>query len=521
MNNLRLRNRLHKALMFATFSRHAVNGLSAASWATLGGAFTLSLAAATPAAAATVVIDNTTINSTVSINSGDSLQVTPTGIIDVNPGQAVTNDGSGTTIGSISNAGSITSGANDAIALYTTVSTGIDNTGNITAAFDGIFIDTGSVIQGSIHNDTGGTISAGGDGIHIRDTSTVNSNIINNGIINSGIDGIIISWGSRVDGNISNNGTINAGEDGIDLTAHLSGPAVGVGGNISNTGQIIASDNGIDINTRAVVTGAVLNSGRIESVFDGIFVTDNAKVLGGITNTTSGIIKTDHDGIHLSRSANAQSITNAGNITAVQSGIEVDSTSEIVGAISNTGSITGDYASIFIEAGSVVGGGISNSGTLTGPLGIFGDNGLGSGIDFNNSGTVDIGQSESFISGNYTQQISGTFSLTLRNFVDYLAAPISIIGDAVFANTLDLHFVPEFAPIAGDRFTLFDINGTRTGSFGNFAQGALVASVNRVDVFIDYTAEGNIELHAVPEPGGFALLGIGAFGWFASQRRKG
>ncbi|MFM8332286.1 MAG: PEP-CTERM sorting domain-containing protein, partial [Candidatus Methylumidiphilus sp.] len=312
-------------------------------------------------------------------------------------------------------------------------------------------------------------------------------------------------------------------QDGIDLTAgHFTGAVSGVGGNLRNTGQIFAGDDGIDINTSSVVTGAVVNSGRIEADSDGIHVSYAAQVQGGISNTATGVIQVGGDGIDVSwNGAQAQAISNEGTITAAQSGIEVDSTAHIVGAISNSGSITGDLASIFIESGSSVGGGISNSGTLTGPLKIDGDDGLGGGIDVVNSGTIDIGASESFISGDYAQQAGGKFKLTLKNLTDYLAAPITIVGDAVLAGALDFSFVPAFNPIGGVRFTVFDIGGARTGGFANQPQDALLGVFGTVSVYLDYLAEGNIDLYTVPEPDSFALLGVGAFAWRAGRRRLG
>jgi hypothetical protein len=501
---------LEKQLLRSEAQRRRARGL-----ATLGSA--LSLLAATPAGAALVTIDNQTVNTTVLLGSGDSLQVTGTGIVDVATGIGVVNAGSGTTLGDIVNAGSISSGDNDAVVLggSSTVTGDIRNEGHIAAGFDGIFVNTNSVVQGSIVNAAGGVITGGNDGMEIQDGATVNTDIVNDGAINAATDGIKLDFGGKVDGHIVNNGTIDAGEDGIDLTSG----GTSVGGNISNTGLIRAGDDGIDLNTGGTVTGAVLNSGRIEAQSDGILLTDGAEVQGGITNTSDGTIQAGADGIDVSSGSRAQSITNEGTITAVESGIEVDSTAEITGAITNTGTITGDGASIFVSSFSTVGGGITNSGILTGALGIVGDDGLGGGIDLLNSGTVAIGASESFLSGDYTQEATGTFELSLRmNAASYLFAPMIIIGDAILDGMLTFRFANGFGLSAGDRFTLFEIVGTRTGTFANYAQDALVASSGARQLFIDYTPEGNIDLYSVPEPGSLALLGIGALGGLARRR---
>ncbi|MFM8330776.1 MAG: hypothetical protein ACKN9T_03720, partial [Candidatus Methylumidiphilus sp.] len=192
--------------------------VSAAVWAAV------SLGLAVPAGAATVTI-NTPTTSTLLLNSGNALDVTATGRIEPVSGVAVANASNGVTLDGISNAGLIGSADSDAIALgaNVTVNGDIRNSGTVKAASDGLFIDSQSVVTGSIINEASGIINGGQvnpqDGIELQDSSTVNADIINHGTINAAVDGIQLSWNSRVEGDIVNNGTIDVGQDGIDLTA--------------------------------------------------------------------------------------------------------------------------------------------------------------------------------------------------------------------------------------------------------------------------------------------------------------
>jgi hypothetical protein len=478
-------------------------------------------------------------------------------------GDGIRFSGSITVAGSIENTGTII--AND------------DSAGAAEGA-DGIEIDFSSVVEGDITN--WGSIDARQeDGIAVTSSSAVFGNITNaaDGTITAVDDGIDVAGGSLVgttgdpaSGNIRNAGSITA-RNGI----HVSGSIVY--GDVENQagGTIAASDDGIDVDGFALIGGAVRNAGRIDSGSDGIIVGEFAEVAGEVANAAGAEIVAGEDGIDLSLGAQAGSLTNAGSIEAADSGIEVDSgglvagdltnaaggtiesgragilvsgpsviegdlvnagsitsagdgiavagTASVWGAILNTGSITAEDASILVTPTGLVAGNVSNTGTLTGALAIDGINSTtaaDNGIDLINAGIIDIGSSESRVSGDFTQTGSGVFRVTLSPFALYAAAPLTILDDAFIDGILTLTLPSGPLAPGAERFTLFSIGGARSGEFANLAQGALVGTAGRGALFIDYTLEGDIELYYAPTPGTLALFGLGALAGLARRRRS-
>ena len=485
-------------------------------------AVTLGLAAS-PAVLHAALIDITTPQTTPqAIGDGDSLRVSsPNGSIITN-GNAVTATGT-ITIGGFENQGTVTS--NDSTAVLMDLSVTIDgdilNSGSINAPntganAGGIELIT-ATMTGEVRNT--GTISADSDGIYVNNSSSITGGIVNASggtITSAGSDGIDINDGSIV-ASITNAGTITADDNGIEIGRDAS-----ISGDVVNSGTIDADNDGIELDT-GTITGVLRNSGVISGDNDGIYVNDTSSIQGGIVNEAGGEIVSDFaDGIDINDGSTVASITNAGTITADDNGIEIGASST-VGSITNTGTITGDDASIDADATSLVQNGIDNSGTLTGQLDVDGTDGSGGGIDLSNSGSIDILDSESLLSGDFTQTGTGALAVMLLSFGDYTAAPLAIAGDASIDGELMLGFDPGFVFSPLSRFTLIDVGGSRTGLFNNYANGARVANFGgRNNIFIDYTAEGDIDLYATPLPGTAALIGIGALaglGGLARRRR--
>jgi hypothetical protein len=446
---------------------------------------------------------------------------------------------SSSTAKSISNAGSITADRGISVWLASTVTGNIENTGAIHATGrDGIELESTSSVNGDIVNAAGGTIDAAQHGIAVYSASTVGS-IVNAGQINAGHSGIHL-LSSTTTGAVTNSGTIQSGALGIEISSSQVGGDITNSGTINNQlginlynsrvdgtihnaagGQITAPDHTAVALTSGSSAHAIVNDGTITATGYGIALYMGT---GTAVDTDIGNNGTMNAGTGIQLSSGAAvtgAIRNAagGQILATHNGVALASGAS-VGSIVNVGTITAGDTSILVDATSTVSGGITNSGSLTGTLDIVGT-GL---IDLDNPGTIDIGQSMSRVSGDYTQTDTGIFKVTLMNVANYLFAPMLVGGDADIDGQLLFGGFDQFNLAIGSHFTLFNIAGTRAGLFSNYGQGAVVGSANGGQYRIDYTVEGDIQLYAqgdVPEPGTLFLLGLGALGFRARWRKAG
>ena len=437
-------------------------------------ALSLGLAVAPGSSLAAAIVINSPQVVSQFLGNGDSLDITPTGSITVPADNGVQPLSAGVT------------------------TSYINNEGQIDAGFDGVSIYSASTVDGDISNS--GNISGGGWGVSIWGGSTVTGDITNSGGIAAGSwNGISVTSSSEVQGSIRNQagGQIDAGGNGISAWLGSS-----VGQDIVNDGTIGSTANvggaGIELFSGSQVGGNVVNNGEIHADGHGINI-DSSAVGGGVTNT--GLIDAGGDGI-VARSSTVQGdIANSGNIAAAGAGIDVKLLSTVGGAISNTGTVTAGGAAISVTDSSVVQGDISNAGTLTGGISIFGTHGgggggLGDGINLASTGIIDIGENRSHVSGGLDLTGSDLFAMTLLNFGDYPPmspnpAPMKIVLDALIDGDLMLDFVSGFTLAGGESMTLFDIGGTRTGRFDNYANNALVGQFDGwVDLRIAYTDEG-------------------------------
>jgi hypothetical protein len=436
--------------------------------------------------------------------------------------------------GDISNAGSIGSAGTPVgdvgISVFSNSSVGgdITNSGDIHSTNDGIEVTDGSEVTGAIRNESGGTISAGQEGIELSG-ATVQQGIVNAGSITAAEDGILIDSAATLNGGIDTSGTISAqGGDGIRIDQ-----ASTVSGGISNSGSITASggtvdepSDGIEVSgLSTTVTGNIVNSGSINAETDGIDISQSASVQGDVRNAEDGVITAGESGIEIDAAATVTgNVSKAGEIDS-DDGVQINN-AEVQGSISNTGTIDADEDGIVIYGtGTQVQQGVSNSGTLTGGLAIYGTDGAGGGIDVLNTGEIDLGSSTSFISGDFTQLSAGELALELLNPFGAGVAALTIAGDAILDGLLSLTFDTGFSVADGERFTLFGINGTLSGMFANYADDALVSTFSGVGLYLDYTDSGNVDLYgaAAPLPGTLALIGLGAFGLVgagAGRRRQ-
>jgi len=330
-------------------------------------------------------------------------------------------------------------------------------------------------------------------------------------------DSTVINGGVRNAGTIRSSNQAGYGNDGIGVYAGTTvndGITNAAGGRIDTATN--NGDDGIAVEGGNVF-GGIGNAGQIDSASDGIRLGNSARVRGALNN--DGTIHAAEDGIRITRDAwLEQDLVNAGTIEAGGRGIAVNAVGIVYGNIINTGTITSAGTAIEVSLADVYGG-ISNAGTVTGGLNILGDDGTGRGIDVTNTGHMDLVTSTSTIFGDFSQP-SGTLAMTLLSFGDYTGVPLLTGGDLVLGGELLLNLDPGFAFSALDRLMLMFANGTRTGTFSNYADGDLVyAFDSRRRVYLEYTADG-VDLYTTPLPGTWALIGLGLFGWSAARARR-
>jgi hypothetical protein len=100
---------------------------------------------------------------------------------------------------------------------------------------------------------------------------------------------------------------------------------------------------------------------------------------------------------------------------------------------------------------------------------------------------------------------------------------LTISGGATLAGELGVEMILGFELEEGMEFTLIDIGGTRTGTFGNYAQNSAIGNFNGLDLRLSYFGgDGNdvVAYAFVPEPNTAVLLGLGLAAVSASRRRS-
>jgi len=232
---------------------------------------------------------------------------------------------------------SSTATAVDVTAL--TFTGGISNSGLLSAAADGIWINDVTTFSGGIVNATGGTISSGNIGIEVdlADGDTFTGGITNHGVITGAIDGILVIDSPPKEtflGGITNTGSITAtSSNGIEVDAiTVFGPSNG--GGITNSGTIAAGYVGIGINHVATFYGGVTNTGTITGVI-GI----DLSLTAGISIFDSGVIDgTGGTAIELNPTSGTDTLTLAAGYAI---------TGKVVGGGSDTLQLGGSSAASF------------------------------------------------------------------------------------------------------------------------------------------------------------------------------
>ncbi|MHB1207509.1 MAG: beta strand repeat-containing protein, partial [Rhodospirillaceae bacterium] len=255
--------------------------LSVPAYFSSAGAADLTVSAARTTPAVTSNIDGTGPGN-ITVNSGGSIAVTSGAAVTLDSRNTVTNAGtlsnSGETfaIGAriTTTAGDLTGGFTNSGAINVPGPSATSSAANTTVTDTGIQVDGTNIFHGSITQNTGATLTVGGNGsVGIGVNGRIDGSIVNNGGISMGGNA---AWGisttAALTGGITNSGTIaGLGQGTIGIYAGGGG-----GGAITNTGSITT---GTAAGTN-VATNPLLIGGRA------LWVAGNA---GGILLEGNGV----------------------------------------------------------------------------------------------------------------------------------------------------------------------------------------------------------------------------------------
>lgn len=265
-------------------------------------------------------------------------------------------------------------------------------------------------------------------------------------------------------------GQTSASAYGIEVD-DLSGSA-----SITNNGTIIAtalnhyssSVYAYGIETGSLSnTATITNNGSITAMATNKGMTggDSASAYGILTyNVDAGTAITNNGSIKVGASAEQGSAYAYGIHTAVMSG-SIENTGTIEVSASSKGDDESAYAvyaggSIYGVGGVGAEGEINNSGTMNG--GVYAGTNyfygsccwvyLGSSaINLSNSGSITThAQSDSYVSGDYTQLAGGSLGFVMRNEDDYAQLTVNGTADFSASSTVEIHVDPKATLADGD-----------------------------------------------------------------------
>ncbi len=484
-----------------------------------------------------VTFQGATVNGNV-LNAGTITPGSPSGIVV---------DNASTINGTITNSGQISIGGAPAIAIHGLVTGGLNNSGTL-AGVQTIFIDgvigNATTFLGGITNS--GTISAIGLDAILFSVPTFTGGISNGGTISGVRDGIDYTFDQSpgigvpaVSGGITNSGTISAsGRDAIHLVGARTAvsPLLAAGtftDGITNSGTLSGGNNGIyiaefarfdggivnaaggsitalggdgikldatfDVTNHLSVTsftGGITNDGTITAASDGIHVLGGFNTISGTILNTGHITANNGDGINIDNNAAVNVVSNAGTISAHNTGIYVLANSQL-GGVFNSGNITATSGDgVHVESATAAGG-VSNSGTISAAAGI----GIFEGVHVafaggvTNSGTISAAAAGIQVrtptfSGGISN--SGTITATVVRGIEVLNSVLSFFGGITNTGTIN-------APVAG-----IDIVMTASNTFSgdiynngdiNAAIAIAVSTPNAVTIDqVGGTITGTIQL---------------------------
>ncbi|WP_263264531.1 hypothetical protein, partial [Pseudomonas sp. RIT-PI-S] len=363
--------------------------------------------------------------------------------------------------GSVTNAGSISSGAEDGAGMLfenARVGGNLSNTGNISVGF-------------------------GAQGLTVLDSS-LDGDLVNSGAISGGATGLRVA-NAIIDGSVRNAGSLAGGSNPLLVTGSF------IRGDLVNSG----STGGTAALFDSTVLGRFVNSG---SMSDGVTALriQNMTISGGIVNT--GEINSG-EGVSITNSR-FSSLHNSGTFY-VSSGNLGLSNNTITGSIVNSGwlgSGTDGYGALALYGG-VVGGEVKNTGTLDG----------------GNFGVALRGEQDAFVFGSIINSGSMLAQTAVKLTATHIGGSFintgSIVGNRDFIERQGSGVVLALSDIHDDFLNRGSISGlTRAVQLsevkisGNFInRGSLVAphgavALNKANVVGSFSNYGHIGTELTP-----------------------
>ena len=414
-----------------------------------------------------------------------------------------------TLLGDIVNTGSMVSSTGTAVQIIndSQVFGELNNSGLISGTIAGVIISDDSTLAGGLTNS--GTIGAASTAILVNLDSELVGGIYNSGRISANVAGIAISGtDAELWGGITNAGTIYAAsaaaillsgsiyEGGLTNSGHITGQTSANGitmtggtfdGNLVNTATGVieatgASDVAIDI-TGGTFDGSISNSGTIiADAASGVAinVSGTTDFNGGITNTATGLISGDADGILLANITFDGDITNAGEIRSANGVGIVENATTFTGNINNQlgGVITAQSTALSVTSTTFTGS-ITNAGLIrsTSDDAVIIDATTFTG-SVTNSGTIDGTDNALVLTGT-------TFTGNVTNSGSLLGG-----GDAlrVETGTTQTGNIANSGLVESTSADGIDIDGVVTGSITNQSSGIIQGLSDGIEVSGTVTA---------------------------------
>jgi len=465
-----------------------------------------------------LLVDNLSVDSTCTVGSGESVEVTGSGEIVTasTPALVISNVGSS---GQVLNNGRIES-TDTALLVQGTVNGDITNnktiaaTGN-SASSQAISLDNGTLFGSLINNKDISAVK--GNAIDVS-TSLVTGAIQNStgawisGGGGNAAEGIGISvQGSTVQDGIRNLGHINASE-GI----HVNNASVGAGGILNaNTGSLMG-DYGLWA-SGGTITGSLENRGLILSNVSAIRLDNDASVA---TIKNSGTLETGQESIFLFATANAGNIENTGTVTSHfthalhvnvstvtgdihngasgellsgqgQNALMIQNTATLNGDVFNEGyigAISGENGSGLHVIGSTINGNIRNTGNIFANAGLMAlrlDNATIT-QDVINSGSIGGVDADTAIS---LESVS-----SIRNIVNNSNANITanLVGVSVTSGSTLTALNNSGTITASKALDLANSANAFVVSNSGALNGDVLLGINQLDLLSGGTVTGNV-----------------------------